>query len=254
MGLKIVYIGHSGFLVETERVCMLFDCIAHDASEEVKAYHTGTLPELSQDKPIVVFVSHKHQDHYSTGIWELRKQYPAVFYVLGKDISLSAGYRKKLGLTDSDMGSVLRAYANQTYELPEFDMKIETLKSTDQGVAYYVTVDGYTLYHAGDLHAWYWEGEGKGYVKQMQNAFEKELQYLKDRVTDVAFLLLDPRMEENAYIGIDRYLETMKVKHTFPMHIWKQYGFIEQYKQDRKDAPYIGSIHTITEENQTFMI
>ena len=43
--MKITYIHHSAFLVETESVYLLFD------------YFQGNLPELSEKKPLYVFAT-----------------------------------------------------------------------------------------------------------------------------------------------------------------------------------------------------
>ncbi len=253
--VRVTYIGHSGFMVETERICLWFDVIAQEEDNgEEKFYAAGDMPMLAKEKPLVIFASHAHHDHYCPKIWDLRTQQEQVFYILGSDISLSLGRCKDLGLEKEDLDKALRVFGNRTYELPQFGMKIETLKSTDEGVAFYVTVDGITIFHAGDLNAWYWLEEGEEYVFQMRTNFEKELLALQGRKTDIAFLLLDPRLEGTAYDGIDRYLETMDVTYAFPMHLWKQYDFIQEYKKDRADAPYIDRVQTITKENQIFEI
>lgn len=57
--MKITYISHSGFLVETERCYYLFD------------YYRGELPPLEPEKPILVFASHFHQDHYQPAVFRL---------------------------------------------------------------------------------------------------------------------------------------------------------------------------------------
>ena len=51
--MKITYIHHSAFLVETESAYLLFD------------YFQGKLPEFSEEKPLYVFASHRHPDHFS---------------------------------------------------------------------------------------------------------------------------------------------------------------------------------------------
>mgnify|MGYP000370425735 FL=1 len=50
--MQITRIFHSGFLVETARRYFIFD------------YYKGELPKLNPDKPVYVFASHGHQDHY----------------------------------------------------------------------------------------------------------------------------------------------------------------------------------------------
>ena len=53
----ITYLGHSGFLVETETAYFLFD------------YIRGTLPEFSEKKKLYVFASHAHKDHWNPEIF-----------------------------------------------------------------------------------------------------------------------------------------------------------------------------------------
>ena len=57
--MKIIYIAHSGFLLDTGNAYFLFD------------YYKGMLPAIDKDKPLVVFVSHKHQDHFTPQIFSL---------------------------------------------------------------------------------------------------------------------------------------------------------------------------------------
>ena len=59
--MKITYIGHSGFFVEMEDACFLFD------------YYKGTIPETDGNKKMYVFVSHRHHDHYNEEIFRLQK-------------------------------------------------------------------------------------------------------------------------------------------------------------------------------------
>lgn len=256
--MRVTYIGHCGFLVETKETYFLFDCVASGDTEnrsDEKAYSTGKLPELDDGKDLVVFVSHQHEDHYSHQIWRLKEQYPHVKYVIAKGIPFSENARKKCGITEDDLSDILRVRVNQTYELVLHQgnlLVIETIRSTDTGVAYYLTFNGHTIYHAGDLHLWLWEEEGDEYNKFMAERFAKELGHLRGRKTDVAFLPLDPRLGKNTYKGMDAYLKAMNVKAVFPMHFWKQYDLISAYKKARKEEPYVAAIREIRQEGQVF--
>ena len=74
--MKITYIGHSGFLVETKDCYYLFD------------YYKGDLPTLKPDKPMVVFCSHFHHDHFNPEIFDILRRMSMNFQaVLAKDIS-----------------------------------------------------------------------------------------------------------------------------------------------------------------------
>ena len=50
--MTVTYIGHSGFLLETEDAYFLFD------------YFEGTIPELKNNKSIIVFSSHRQHIMY----------------------------------------------------------------------------------------------------------------------------------------------------------------------------------------------
>ena len=74
MKTNITYIDHSGFFMELPHVAFLFD------------YYQGGIPSAPKDKPMVVFVSHRHQDHYNPEIFELVKEYQEVDFVLAKGV------------------------------------------------------------------------------------------------------------------------------------------------------------------------
>ena len=57
--MKVTYIHHSCFLVETDRFYYLFD------------YEKGRLPEMNTEKPIFVLSSHSHKDHYNSEIFSI---------------------------------------------------------------------------------------------------------------------------------------------------------------------------------------
>ena len=60
--MKVTYLNHSGFLVETETKVLLFDYYTEGAR---KVYFD---PKDYPEKDIFVFVSHAHEDHYDRRI------------------------------------------------------------------------------------------------------------------------------------------------------------------------------------------
>ena len=72
--MKVTYIHHSSFLVETDENYFLFD------------YFEGELPEFKEDKPLLVFASHRHGDHFSPVIFDLVKTHASTGFVLSDDI------------------------------------------------------------------------------------------------------------------------------------------------------------------------
>ena len=55
--MKITFIAHSAFLVEWDKFYTLFDYV-------YERDYTGTLPPLDPQKPLLVFSSHSHEDHF----------------------------------------------------------------------------------------------------------------------------------------------------------------------------------------------
>ena len=78
--MKITYIEHSCFLVETAECYMLFDYYCGDVQ----------LPELDPVKPLLLFNSHAHPDHFSKEIFTLHDRYPSALFVLSADIPVPA--------------------------------------------------------------------------------------------------------------------------------------------------------------------
>ena len=61
--MKVTYLYHSGFAVELQKHVLIFD------------YIQGKLPVWDQDKTILFFASHKHQDHFVLQIFDYFSQY-----------------------------------------------------------------------------------------------------------------------------------------------------------------------------------
>lgn len=222
--MKITYLGHSGFLVEVAEHYLLFD------------YYTGKLPAFSPEKNLTVFVSHSHQDHYNEAIFDIGFGHFPITYVLSKDIR-----RKRADELAKKEDELLFVKAHEIYELYGGRMRIETLRSTDAGVAYIVEVAGESgkmrrIYHAGDLNLWKWAGESKAHNNNMEANYRREMELLKGKHFDAAFVPLDPRLEQFAFGGMDIFLETASAEALFPMHFWKQPEIIGAYLRERPEA------------------
>lgn len=241
---KVTYISHSGFTVELDKICILFD------------YWKGDMPEFPADKALMIFSSHHHPDHYNPEIWNLAKRYENVYYVLGSDIVVSDEDREKYGIDEATWARTLTVKGNKHFELQvekgdiSETVVIDTMHSTDEGVAFYVTCEGTEIFYAGDLHLWKWPGEDEAINNFMQASFEKRTSFLRGKKPDMAFVLIDPRIEHFMYEGIDYYLSIMEPKAIFPMHIWDRYDLIQEYKISRKDNPLTGKIVDIVDVGQ----
>ena len=239
--MQVTYIGHSGFLLETEKAYFLFD------------YYKGNIPKLTGQKPIVVFVSHKHEDHYNPEIFALSKQYSQVKYVLDKDVPVKRQIEKYSEQGINLEERIYKVRKNSVTELAlENDtlLQIQTLKSTDIGVAYLLTYEGKTYYHAGDLNLWVWEGEPEQANQQMEKAYFTELEKLKGKHIDVAFVPLDPRQENDAFSGMESFLAYTDSEIVFPMHFWKKPQIISDFLATHPEEQ--AKIKMVSEAGQVF--
>lgn len=218
--MQITYIGHSGFLVETSVCYYLFD------------YYKGTIPRLNPHKPILIFSSHAHQDHYNPQVFDLLNAMgmQQMTAILSKDISAKKYPQDTKNIT------CLKVASHQTYELP-CGTTLRTLLSTDVGVAFLLQSAEGTIYHAGDLNDWVWSGEPEQDNRQMTGSYRHEIdlladyqkEYLNHLPIDIAFIPLDPRQEEHYADGILYFLKKIHVSKVYPMHFWDQPEIIQQF-------------------------
>lgn len=207
--MKATYLHHSGFLVETEIGYYLFD------------WFGGDLPPLNRQKTVTVFSSHGHQDHYDVRVFDLLAQQKVQAQaVLSKDIPAK---KYPAGIP------VLKVHAHQAYELTT-GVRIETLLSTDAGVAFLVHDPEGDIYHAGDLNDWYWEGEPENANRQMTGSYRHEIDMLQS--VDTAFVVLDPRQEDHYADGMLYFLKHVRCQHVYPMHYWDQPEIIGRFQRE----------------------
>ncbi len=209
--MKVTKIKHSGFLVELEKKVLIFD------------WFQGALPDFDRGKPVYVFVSHSHGDHYSPVIWNLRQICKDVFYILYEE-------------TDKEREVQLRVVPHQTYFRK--DMEIRTLLSTDEGVAFWIRTEGKVLFHAGDLNIWYWEEDPQIENDWQVATYQKEILSLRKERIDLAFLPLDPRLGQHGPDGILFFLDHVAVDQVITMHDWERYEEVEQYLETTRLRDY----------------
>lgn len=249
--MKITYISHSGFAIELEKTVLLFD------------YFKGVLPDFAKEKTIYVFASHKHPDHFNPQIFELTKKYANIRFFLSRDIRIDAYKKIKYGISDQLFDKIIFLDSNKEYAY-HFEgcmaenlqpISVRTLKSTDEGVAFAVTCENENIYHAGDLNWWHWNGETKGYNRNMEVNYKREMNFLRDMKIpfSVAFLPLDSRLEDAYGFGMRYFMEQISVDVIFPMHLWEDYACIDRFKEENQDLK-VEKIISLKKDNMQFMI
>ncbi len=226
--MKVTYLGHSGFFVEMEDACFLFD------------YYKGELPEADRGKKLFVFVSHGHYDHYRKEIFSLRDQYDQVRCLISSDIFVR------------EAEDILSVKPNEETEV--LGCRIRTLRSTDEGVAFLLKYRGRTIYHAGDLNWWHWEEETEEYNTAMRRAYQSEINKLQGEKIDLAFVPVDPRLGEQYCWGLDCFMKRTDTKSVFPMHFWDNYAVFDRLALEKCAQDYEDRIIRIEREGQSFLL
>lgn len=223
LGLKVEYIYHSCYSVESSKYQLVFD------------YFKGNI--AIKDKDVVVFASHSHPDHYSEEIFRWSRGKENISYVLSDDINLET----------TNMIQMVAPYESHQVN----GLMISTLSSTDMGVSYLVEMDGINIFFAGDLHWWYWNDDTDEEKKRMEEAFKKEVLRLKGLRIDLAFFPVDPRLQENYHLGGQYFIEELSPKCFFPLHFGDNYkiikDFINKINSDTTRIIPIGNKNQVTD-------
>lgn len=245
--MRVKFVHHSCFVVELEEHVFIFDYFNGD---RVNGYtFTGTLPEYSADSDIYFFASHKHADHFDMDILRFKDKYPNAKFILSKDCKMSPNFLKKHGIDPSIREDITYVTGLNTYVVD--DIEIRTFLSTDVGVAFLVKCEDRVIFHSGDLYDWHIEGAGDIINGKVKRVYQHEIKKIKDFV-DVAFVPMDPRLENYKYDGFDFFVKTVDAKYIFPMHTWQEFDIIEKYTSRISNPAMFGRIINITGENQEF--
>lgn len=249
--MKVVFVHHSCFVVEVDEKVLIFDWFAGD---RVNGYRfKGVLPEYEPDTPVYVFASHKHQDHFDMDVLHLAEKYSNIHFILSKDCKMSPNFLKKHGIDPAVRENITYVTIRAKYQI-EGGVFVETLRSTDAGVAFYVQVNGASFFHAGDLNDWNFEGADDLTGWKMRREFQAEIKRLAKKDVNIAFVPMDPRLGKNQWNAVDFVLEQTDAECVFPMHMWQDYAGIEAYIRHQKNPKLAEKVVLISHENQEFEI
>ena len=238
--MRLTYIFHSGFALETEQSILIFDYWMNP---------DNVLQDIiKSNKPLYVFSSHFHEDHFTRDIFEWKKGKENVTYLLSKDILR----HRRASKDEADAWLVKGASWSDGQVL------VKALGSTDSGVSWIVETEGKRIFHAGDLNNWYarflpdavpgqtiYSEEFQEYIDPI--AHEKQyLGELKDikKVTDsfdIVMFPIDGRIGNGYTLGGRQFIERFKVGIFVPMHFVAS-GFESSWRMkeftDEKNIPF----------------
>ena len=216
--MTLTYIFHSGFVLETNQALLVFDFWLDPASVMPSLVH--------RDKPLYVFSSHFHEDHFNRDIFDWRdERTQSTIYILSKDILR----HRRAAREEADV------WLAKGGTWSDGRVSVTATGSTDSGVSWVVDVEGKRLFHAGDLNNWYarflpdiTEGEiihseemdedidpvahQKQYLGEL-----KDIRKVSDHF-DVAMFPVDGRIGNGYTLGGRQFIERFQVGLFVPMH------------------------------------
>lgn len=239
LGAEVIYLFNSGFAVKKGERLFIFDYYNFMPFKKNKGLDGGVInPEEIKNLDVTVFSSHAHMDHFVPAILKWGREIPNLRYVLSHDID------------SGKTGNVIKAFPNASYEVG--GIKVRTLKSTDEGVAFIVEADGLKIYHAGDLNWWHWDGEPEEENKAMGDAYKAEIDKIKGEMFDIAFIPVDPRLESEYLWGLDYFMRNADAKVIFPMHFRNHYSVLDRLDKDPGAAEYRSRVVKISRRGERF--
>ena len=168
--MKLTYLFHSGFALETDTCIQVFDYWMDPAR---------VMPGLLEsDKSLYVLASHFHEDHFSSRIFTWKEQKSDVTYILSKDILKHRRASKEDANVWLAKGGVWQDRC----------IRVTATGSTDSGVSWIVEVEGKRIFHAGDLNNWY--------ARFLTDDYRGGLIHSEEFGMDI-----DPAKEEKQYLG-----------------------------------------------------
>lgn len=221
--MTLTYIFHSGFALETSSAILIFD-YWHDPASVMPTL-------LDKPKPMYVFSSHFHEDHFTRKIFNWRRRSSPITYILSKDILRHRRAQAEEANVWMGKGARWQTIIPGTQEV----LSVVATGSNDSGVSWVINIEGRTIFHAGDLCNWYARFLGEGtpaetvyseeFGEYVHPAAEQKrfLGELKDirKVTqrmDLALFPVDGRIGNGYTLGGRQLIERFEIGLFVPMH------------------------------------
>ena len=218
--IRLTYIFHSGFVVETAAGMLVFDYWLDLANVLSKC--------LSRrgGRHVYVFASHFHKDHFTKDIFGWKQSLGSdVTYILSKDIL-------KHSRADKGEADVWLAKGGTW---ADENIQVTATGSNDSGVSWIVETGGNRIFHAGDLCNWYarFLADGNKYRQPYSEELGEDIDpvaeekrflgELKDiqkiaKGFDLVMFPVDGRIGNGYTLGARQFIERFQVGMFVPMH------------------------------------
>ena len=218
--IRLTYIFHSGFVVETAAGILVFDYWLDLAN---------VLPKcLSRrgGRHVYVFASHFHKDHFTKDIFGWKQSLDSdVTYILSKDIL-------KHRRADKGEADVWLAKGGTW---ADENIQVTATGSNDSGVSWIVETGGNRIFHAGDLCNWYarFLADGNKYRQPYSEELGEDIDPVAEEKRflgelkgiqkiakgfDLVMFPVDGRIGNGYTLGARQFIERFQVGMFVPMH------------------------------------
>lgn len=224
--MLLTYIYHSCYLLETAEVNLLFDFFKDSGDKPGKGIIHDRI--LKEEKPLYVFASHFHPDHFNREILEWSCKRGAIQYIFSQDI-----------LENHKASADEATFLNKGDTYQDDRLYVKAFGSTDVGSSFFLKIGGKLLFHAGDLNNWHWKDESTPEeIKEAEDFYKRELDDVAKEIRqlDVAMFPIDPRLGTDFMRGAIQFISRIHVKTILPMHFGDAYGTIAAFAPYAKDA------------------
>lgn len=218
--MKLYFIYHSCFVVETKSSFLLFDYYKNMKNKNQDFDFNVLLKNIFEsEKPLYVFSSHSHHDHFNKEILKWQNMKKNIHYILSHDI--------KIKNPEANCH-----FMKPNQELIINNLKVSSFGSTDEGVSFTAEIDHRRIFHAGDLNWWKWYDDTMEEAKSMEEAFKNIVDDIKQKrnVISVALFPVDYRLEDNYDCGGEYFIQKIKPRTFIPMHFWDEFEISQKFK------------------------
>lgn len=223
LAMDVRYLGHSAWLVQTQRRNLLFDYgatpIRRGTSLAEGVFNIDELPDL----PLYIFISHRHSDHYSSQLHSQMAKRSGTTIIIGLDQQPSCA--------DTELAPTGTTLAWPHSDLVLDDLRIRASGSTDSGVSFLIDTPEGLIYHGGDLAQW----DDTAFFRRV---YREEIDWLAEqtaaigRVPDLAFVPVstsDGYQEDILLQGLWYFLDKISPAKVLPMHANNYEAFYQTF-------------------------
>jgi L-ascorbate metabolism protein UlaG (beta-lactamase superfamily) len=237
----IWHLGHSGVAVETLNHLLIFD-YSDDwpVGDARRGLAAGVVePNEIADRRVVVFISHEHHDHFWPDAIDWLERIPDLRFVVSPEVSQAdRRFAARAGVVD-----VLAPETGRRVG----DLRVETLRSTDSGVAFVVEVDALTIYHSGDHAAFNWSGDEDAPARFV----EERLGPLHGRSIDIAFQVADPRLSDAGWGGTVAFARRLEPRLLVPVHMKRDYSRMGELGEELRRSGFRGEFWQVSRRGES---